>query len=304
MGNKGTGAGGAVLIAVGLVPGLALTSALSSARADMDPAPRLVASYKIADKSSGLSEASGLTLAPDALGLLTVDDESGRIVRLGQDGEPGSDGMITQGLGDLEGIATRRDGTLLLIGEREATIWEFDPATGALLGHPLAGMAGFDMIRAAFAAGDANDGLEGITVDPARGSVFLLRERRPRLLIELSPDLGAIIGVRELTPDMGFVSDKADDHDLDVSGVAWDSGRDGFWIVSDAGKVLFFLAADHFQAQSWKLSADNGRIESAEGIALSEDGTRLWLVTDAGNHSRLYEFALSDPRPIEGQTTE
>lgn len=304
MGSAGTGASGAELIAVGLVAGLALTGTLSPARADMDPAPRLVASHGIAKKSAELSEPSGLALLPDAAGLLTVDDESGRVVRLGLDGRPDSVGTFRPGPDDLEGIALRRDGTLLLIGERDATVWEINPATGALLGHPLAEMEGFNMIRAAFAAGDANEGLEGITVDPARGAVFLLKERRPRLLIELSPDLGAIIAAHELTPDMGFVSDKVDDHDLDVSGVAWDPWRDGFWIVSDAGKVLFFLAADQLQARAWKLSADNGRIESAEGIAISEDGTRLWLVTDAGKHSRLYEFALSDPGPIEAHKTD
>ena len=161
----------------------------------------------------------------------------------------------------------------------------------------LSNMDGYAAIERAFETSDPNDGLEGIAVDAERGRVFVLKEKRPRLLLELSADLGEILRATELTPALGFVDDDQSDRHLDVSGLAVDGPTGCLWIVSDRGRRLFlFDPAGTGPAQSFALGWLDGKkardIPHAEGIAHAPQADRLYIVNDDGKASRLFTFEV------------
>jgi uncharacterized protein YjiK len=258
---------------------------------------RLLDSAPIAMKMAGFDEPSGLSLAAAGDGFWTVSDESSAVFFLGLDGALDPARRVETGAEDLEGVAEdAAQGRLLALSEREAAILAVDLATGAVSRHPLSSMEGWDAVAAAFSAGDANDGPEGVAVHPRTGAVFVLKERRPRLLLELTPDLGRIRGALTLDAARGFADEETDDDRLDVAGLAVDERRGGLWIVSDTGGRAFLLDLATLQARSWPLPDRDGRkakrLKNAEGAALSEDGAVLNVVTDDGARSRLYRYAI------------
>jgi uncharacterized protein YjiK len=157
-------------------------------------------------------------------------------------------------------------------------------------------MAGWEAAPRALRDSDPRDGLEGIAVEAVTGNVFVVKERAPRLLLELTPDLARIRGALPLDAARGFADEETEDDRLDVSGLAVDAGRGGLWIVSDTGARAFLLDFGTLQARSWPLLDGDGRkakrIRNAEGVALSTDGRELSVVTDDGKRSRLYRYAI------------
>lgn len=277
---------------------IALTSCLAfGGTVALGQAPEIVLRYltsvPIAKGSHGLHEASGLVVSPGGSGLLAIDDGSGRIVTLSPDGPNKGSAVIETGLEDLEGLAQWQDGTFLMVQENTASLILFTPGNGTRQAHSVGKMAGFDQIAIAFAGEDQNDGLEGVTVRATDGAVLVLKERRPRLLVTISPDLTKILSAVELTAALGFQSDVADDRDLDLADIAHDPLRGGFWLISDTGSALYYLPEAGGPARAWPLTSDSGRIFNGEGIALSADGRTLWVVTDAGKNSRLYTYSLA-----------
>ena len=137
-----------------------------------------------------------------------------------------------------------------------------------------------------------------VAIAPLDGTVWLLREAEPRLLIALSPDLARIVSVRPLDAAAGF--DDAMDRDgrLDVSGIAVAAA--GFWIVSDRGRRMFLLARDGGAgpALSWPLARRHGDdpdlLSDAEGVAWDPGRNMLFVVSDAKKKSGLVSYALTD----------
>ena len=256
---------------------------------------RFLDSVAVADKKASFREPSGLALAADGSGFWSVSDETPAVHLLRPDGTLDPSRRIEIGTPDLEGITTdATGGRLLAVSEAEAVIIVTDIATGTVSRHPLAGLAGWDAVAAVFAASGDTDGLEGIAVHGGTGNVFVIKERAPRLLLELTPDLARIRGALVLDAGRGFEDDLVDDDRLDVSGLASDPLRGGLWIVSDTGARAFLLDLETLQARSWPLLDDDGaaRIRNAEGVALSADGRVLSVVTDDGARSRLYRYAV------------
>ncbi|MEM7321088.1 MAG: SdiA-regulated domain-containing protein, partial [Pseudomonadota bacterium] len=141
-----------------------------------------------------------------------------------------------------------------------------------------------------------NKGLEGITVDPLSGTIFVVVEGRPRLLISISPDLSKILDATLLSRELGFTSPHADDEDLDVSGLAWSAETSDLWIVSDTGRRGFIFDPAQRTTKAFDLAyardGETKTIKNAEGIALDEAGERLFILTDDGKKSRLFVFRM------------
>jgi uncharacterized protein YjiK len=255
---------------------------------------RFVGSHKIADRPHAFTEVSGLSLARDG-GFWSVSDNAARLFQLDEDGkirhasspdaEPGLEGVAL----DVAG------GRILVVREdtREILAWAED---GTVTRHPILGMDGGNGLAAHFLDSDANDGLEGITVDATSGAVYVIKERAPRLLIEIAPDLAKVRRVISLTEAAGFASDAAGDDHLDVSGLAWDGPRQGLWMTSDTGKAIYFFDLATSQARGWALVTDEKgkqqRVSNAEGVALGDGGRVLFVVTDDGKDSRLIEYRI------------
>jgi uncharacterized protein YjiK len=255
---------------------------------------RFVSSDRIADPSRGFSEVSGLSLSDNG-GFWAVSDDTARLFRLDDAGKVRRKESL-RALPGLEGVAFDAAGGRIL-AVREGTSEILDVAQdGRLTRHPILAMEGAASLAELFAENNTNDGLEGITIDPKTGTVFVVKERGPRLLIEIAPDLSHVRKIMPLTVSAGFVSDRAEDDHLDVSGLAWDGQRQGLWITSDTGQALYFFCFATMKARGWALMREaagkSRRVANAEGVALSLDGQTIFIVTDDGKDSRLLTYRI------------
>lgn len=256
---------------------------------------RYLDSKRVLFKSKGLREPSGLALATGGNHFWIVSDNASRIYRVGLDGELDRSGTIKIKLSGPEGItediARHR---LIVVSENNSEIVKINLRNGVTKRFSLRRMRGYAGNGLLFSRWGLNNGLEGVTVDPNSGAVFVLKEKSPRLLLELSPDLSTIRSLIPLTAAMGFVDDRVSDDKLDVSGIVYDPGRRAFWIVSDTAKRLFLFDPLTKKANSWPLTRGEGgrRLPNAEGVALSDDGNTLYIVNDDHGDSRLLSYEL------------
>ena len=238
----------------------------------------------------GLTEPSGLAVAPDGSGFWIVSDETKTVFLLDADGEIrpflGRDDRMR----DLEGVAVdTRTAQLLAVSERTSSIVVVSLSPPHRLAVVEVGALPTPK-NLSDALEDHDNGLEGIVVDPDTGSVFVLKERDPRLLIEIAPTLDSVISVRNL--------DSVLPDDEDVSGLTLDTVRNGFWIVSDVGKSVHFLPYEENPVVTldlyWRDKDRRRKLDNAEGAALSPDGRYLFVNSDDDQNSRLVQYEIID----------
>ena len=238
----------------------------------------------------GVSEPSGLAIDATGTGFWIVSDESDTVFRLEANGGLWAFTGGDRRLRDLEGITVdMANERLLLVSEQTASIIEIPLSPP----HQVSSVQ-IQGMRSSVDLGNAlterDNGLEGVTVDPASGAVFVLKEAEPRLLVEIAPTLDRIISVRNL--------DEVLPEDEDVSGLAVDPRRSGLWIVSDRGKSVHFLPHDASAVASFDLVWRKGnrlrQLDNAEGVAISPDGRSLFVVTDDDRHSLLVQYNILD----------
>ncbi len=249
-------------------------------------------SHNVSDKKAGFSEPSGLSQTSDG-GFWSVSDNATQLYRIDGSGKGlrTDKRLISSG---LEGIAEDAERKRLL-AVKEDTTEIFVIQGDKLRTIALSSLVGADQLTRHLSNG-GNDGLEGITVEPDTGTVFVLKERSPSLLIEISADLTTIRRVIQLSGENGFAPASGSAPNFDVSGITWDARRKGFWIVSDTGRAVFFFRARDLYAQGWALLQAHGdtfrAVENAEGVALGPDGTLLHVVTDDKEHSRFLTYRI------------
>jgi len=258
---------------------------------------RLLGSLKVYDKDKGLKEPSGLALNPQTNTLWTVSDDTKRVFTLHLDGTVTRSQTPRLRETDFEGLTALPGGGLAAVREKSNEILIIAADDGRIRGcHPLSGMDGYDAVRADFEDGPSGKGLEGITVDPATGAFYVVKERAPRLVLGIAPDLTSITAVHRLTREIGFRARGVSDRKLDVSGLAYDSGRRRLWIVSDTGRRLFLYDLATRRATSAKLTVqEDGALKplkNAEGVALNADGTILFVITDDAKKSVLAAYEI------------
>ena len=256
---------------------------------------RYLDSKSVVSRKDGLKEPSGLGLSADGKHFWTVADNASRVFRIGLDGKLDRAATIKIELSGPEGItedAARN--RLIVVSENKSEIIQINLRNGAAQRFVLRRLRGYAKKGLLFSRWGLNNGIEGVTVEPTTGAVFLLKEKSPRLILELLPDLTQIRSSLQLTAEMGFVDDRVNDDRLDVSGVAYDSQRRAFWIVSDTAKRLFLFDPRTNTASSWPLTTgDSGkRLPNAEGVALSKDGSVIYVISDDGGRSRLVSYAI------------
>ena len=264
----------------------ALLAARTAAAFDLD----YVSHLDIHRPEIGLTEPSGLAVEPDGSGFWIVSDEAQTVFRLDANGDLRAFTGLDARMSDLEGIAVDPEARrLLLVSERTASILSVSTDPPHRIGAvDVAALPGPDDLRGILR--DRRNGLEGITVDPESGAVFVLKEDKPRLLIEIAPELDRVVTIRRL----GDVLPGGQD----VSGIAADPGRRGLWIVSDTGTSVHFLADGADSAQMamlvWVENGQSRPLDNPEGVALSPDGRSLFVVTDDGRSSKLVQYAIRD----------
>ena len=257
----------------------------------------LIQRQRIADEGLGLSEPSGLTLNADGTALYSVSDDTGAIFRMDLQGRVLTSESFPVRATGLEGIALSGDGRRLLVVQEETNaVISIDLVSRRELKQtPLASMANYAGIARHFPAQPDNKGLEGITVNSRDQHVFVVKEGRPGLLIELDPDCSTILSSRLLTAANGFSHPGIGPRKLDFSGLCHDSRRDTIWIASDKGQCLFHYDWKRDQVlQRLDLEFSEGgkarRVRKAEGVAVDPDRGRVYVVCD--RDAELYVFRL------------
>jgi hypothetical protein len=119
-------------------------------------------------------------------------------------------------------------------------------------------------------------GLEGITIDPETGHVFVLAEKNDPQLIELTVE-----GVELFRTTLNFSTD--------VSGICFHPVWNNLFIVSDEGFSLNEVTKSGVFLRSWYIPLDQ-----AEGVTFGETENTIYMVADRGN--KLYNFDFNfDP---------
>ena len=261
---------------------------------------QLIDSYKIRDKSAGFSEPSGLSLSSVQNYYWAVSDAEARLHLLESDGRIKNAFELPELNGtDLEGVAARPDGSVLLIQERDRSLIHLETGDPPELSvFQLRHMNGYEALAPLLSNNPKNKGPEGITVNPATGTVYVAVEGRPRLLITISPDLGTILSVTSLTAEMGFYSPHANDENLDVSGLAWSKSSGRLWMLSDTGRRIFVFDPVNETVKPIDLryskKGKSATLKRAEGIAIDEGEGHLLVLTDDSKKSKLYVFLLPE----------
>ena len=255
--------------------------------------------HRILDKAVGLNEPSGLTLNTDGSALYTVSDDTKAIFQLDLKGRLSVTDSFFIGVDDLEGIAITPDGQQLLVVQEESNaIICFDLGTRQELSRrPLASLKNYNSIREHFPDPPDNKGLEGITVNTRNNHVFVVKEGRPGLLIEIDEQRTTILNARVLGADNGFKHPRVSQKTLDFSGLSYDSVRDTIWITSDKGQCLYHYDWNRDQVlQRLDLiihpEGKAERIRKSEGVAIDPQRDRLYVVSE--RDGRLYVFKLHE----------
>ncbi|AXT27526.1 hypothetical protein D1823_13645 [Ruegeria sp. AD91A] len=260
------------------------------------PGLTLIDSFKVADKSEGFSEPSGLSLSNAEGFLWSVSDAEPKLHLLGIDGALGNSFKLPSLAGsDLEGVASRKDGSVLVLQETDRSILVVHPTDPIQLTTiPLTSLKGYSDAAELLVGNPLNKGPEGIAVDPESGRVFIGIEGQPRLLMVVSPELDEIVEMIPLARDAGFISERVDDDELDLSGLAWSPSSRSLWIVSDKGRQIFVYNPESKSVKSISLTfTEDGKqkeVKHPEGIALDETKGLLYVLTDDAKKSRLYVF--------------
>jgi uncharacterized protein YjiK len=207
-----------------------------------------------------IPEPSGLTYNNTTGNLYTVTDgdfgkiyettTSGKLVR-----------TIYTSCKDMEGIAINSSNdTLFIVEEEKCNIVKYT-LQGQLTGKILVPVTR-----------EGQNGLEGIAIHPTMKHIFIVNEKRPRILLELTPT-GKVVTLTKIS----FADD--------LSGLCFVPGTDHLLLVSHESHSLFEIDLSGKMLRSWKIP-----VEQAEGVAIDQNG-QVYIVCD--KTSQLYIFDLN-----------
>ena len=258
-----------------------------------------LARYNIEDESEGLNEPSGLALSHGKNALWTISDDTDKIFKLGLDGELKEEKSFTIPIEGFEGITLDPGGEFLFTIKEEHNVIitiQVDPQE-VVARKGLAEMTGYDTVKQYFPTNEDNKGLEGITWNTTTGTIFVIKEGHPGVLIEVSSDLQTIQRHKLLNDENGFFDIEVTGDQIDFSGICYDARRDRFWIVSDKAERLYMYDwKENTVIQSFRLGygkdGEYREIEKAEGVAIDPDSNRLYVVSD--KEVRLYVFDIRE----------
>lgn len=255
--------------------------------------------FEIKNEAAGLSKPSGLALSHERNALWTVSDNSKKVFKLGLNGELQKDKFFKIPDLGMEGIALDPTGELLfMVKEDENEIIKVNANTQEVAyRRRLSEMAGYDTIAKYFVDSPPNKGLEGITWNRDTGSIFVMKEGIPGLLVEVSSNLATIQSHTLLANENGFIDDESVGDKLDFSDICYDQNRKQFWIVSDKGQRVFFYDWKRNKVtQSFALGyvakGEYKEIKKAEGVAIDPGSNRLFVASE--KEARLYVFDIRE----------
>ena len=251
----------------------------------------------IGHEPEGLTEPSGLALSRDGTALWTVSDDTRTVFKLDLEGRLVRGESFRVDLAGLEGISLDETGDYLyVVQEEENRLIKYSlRSKEPVWSRRLSELEGYEEVGRHFTSGDKNKGLEGVTVDTRTGSLFLLKEGKPALLLEVAPDATRLTGYHEITDRRGFTDDDLEASAIDCSGICFDSTRSALWIISDKARRIYLYSRDRDEvlfdtALRYPDDMGNRTIRKAEGVAHDALRDRLYIVSD--EEARLYLYAI------------
>jgi len=234
-------------------------------------APLLMMNTKM---GTGSSEFSGVALNELENRLVIVDDED-RMFEFALDaaGLPITPPLRTIGVlagaGDLEGIAWVGGSQYVLAHEDDGWLTVIDLAR---VSERVDDEHVVERIDTGIRERDGN-GLEGVApLPPTVGTGWVVVDERPPTIAVLTT--GQSPSRSELS--LAGISDASD---------IWIDGQGAFWIVSDESRVVQKLAFDDQGSltvlSEISLQLPDGDFDQAEGIVVSSDGSRLYVVGES-----------------------
>ena len=215
----------------------------------------LIETYTVA-----VRDPSGLTYDPTTDSLWVVEDRRGKIYQIQKRGEDVL-GSIDFKSDDMEGIAYNPEtDTFFIAEERKRVIFEVDKK-GKILKTIEIGIL--------YDEADTNKGLEGVTFDPESKHLFVVNEKNPVAVLEVTLD-GTIVNSFEVNAE-------------NLSGICLDS-RTGDLIVLSPGSKMGMV----FTKDGRLLSSVDLDIPRPAGIAIDNEGYIYAVCEDT---QRLYVYA-------------
>lgn len=205
-----------------------------------------------------VSEPSGLCFTVERDGFWVVSDHVNKIYRLDNYGKVTQTIAVTAK--DLEGVAIIDSNKIAVVGEKDSEVI-------------ILNLNGEILKSEKISIDDNEDsGLEGISYDPYRKIFYLLKEKKPGLLIKTDENFNEIERIK-----LDFAKDYSD--------IFYDGEKQELWIVSDESKMVFNTDLDGKVIRKF-----SNKIVQQEGICVDVLNNRLFIVSDS--REELYVFEL------------
>jgi uncharacterized protein YjiK len=214
---------------------------------------RIVKEYKI-----NVPEPSDLALSIDGKSLWTVSDQNSTVYLISLSGK--IEKSFTIDAEDLEGVTVINESTIAVVSERSNEIILLNTDGKEISRH------NFGLRK------KGNVGLEGITVNKSNEHVFVVKEKKPRLLIELDKKFNELN-----RKEINFVND--------LSGLDYVENTNDLWIISDESKLVAKCSPDGTIKEKF-----NVNITQIEGIAVDVKSKKIYLVSD--KEEKLYVLEM------------
>jgi uncharacterized protein YjiK len=202
-----------------------------------------------------VAEPSGLAINDTGTILYTVSDNTNKIYKIS------TTGNVLQTFNyvgnDLEGVSTYTKNKLLVAEERTKEIVSFDMTTNQVAKHKIA-----------YDNSDANSGIEGVAYNSDDGTIFMINEKDPGLLLHLRSNFSILSEY-----NLDFASD--------YSGIFCDKQDKNLWITSDQNKTINKCNLTGKLLNSYSIN-----VTKVEGIAVTS--TEIYVISDAT--AKLYIF--------------
>lgn len=211
-------------------------------------------------KKLNIPETSGLSFYKQENTFLTVSDNSDRVYVISTEGEV-LDSLIYDGQ-NLEGVVYDANSSLIFVVEEQTNeVVQLDT-----IGNEI------DRFTIDLNNTEPNHGLEGITFNPQNGHLYVVSEKSPAILFELTTD-GEIVNQHQL----GFMED--------YSSIYFDGPGNSLWILSDQSELLVRCDLSGQPLEWFKTG-----LKDAEGLVVDSSNSKVWIITDSGN--TLYYFSF------------
>ncbi len=218
-------------------------------------------------------EPSGLTYDKVNNQLLTVSDNTAQIYRLSLTGDVLQTYNYLNGE-DTEGVTFFTPGKVLFTEERSRELIEYDIANDVLISRHTMSYVPDD--------GDANSGIEGVSYDPATGTIFFLGEFPP-VLVHANSSF-TVTNEYPLT------------YAADISATYFVEETGHLWLASHEESTIYKCNTDGTIIYSFPITTATGIvIPQLEGIAIDHTNQILYAVSDVSEE--LYVFAICGVEP-------